>query len=158
MSRVFYVLFHGCAGMKEQGQRLCPLLFQSCSFWTICHGVVYVPARIKEQGQRLNISAQRGNHLNWELRRDFNHSWHASPVFALNPDPPAQKTRTLPDWANQAVPFLRFIFLYWNHFAVRIRLLFFLLEFIKTFTDLSFLTDINGFLVLFTSSPMCDLL
>ena len=104
MSRVFYVLFQGCAGMKEQGQRLCPLLFRSCSFWTICHGVVYVPARIKEQGQRLNISAQRGNHLNWELRRDFNHSWHASPVFALNPDPSAQKTRTLPDWANQAAP------------------------------------------------------
>ena len=35
--------------MKEQGQRLCPLLFLNNM-----SRVVYVPARIKEQGQRLN--------------------------------------------------------------------------------------------------------
>ena len=49
MSQVFYVLLHGCARMKEQGQRLCPLLFLNNM-----SRVVYVPARIKEQGQRLN--------------------------------------------------------------------------------------------------------
>ena len=53
---------------------------------------------------------------------------------------------------------VRFVFLSCNHFAVRISLLFFSLEFIKIFTDPSFLTDINGFPVLFTPSPKCDLL
>ena len=59
---------------------------------------------------------------------------------------------------NERFRFSHFFFLSCNHFTVRISLLFFLLEFIKIFTDLSFLTDINGFLVLFTSSPKCDLL
>ena len=55
MSRVFYVLFHGWARMKEQGQRLCPLLFLNNM-----SRVVYVPARIKEQVQRLNEALLRG--------------------------------------------------------------------------------------------------